>query len=83
MQKHIIRCWKRDFDKILLSKWKTTAWYESIDGPARQPTGNLPIPDGLGLWHWTEHELMVLVSGQYGQPIGQKFDLDPDLDPKW
>ena len=40
---------------------KTRAVYESIDGPAGQPSDNLPNSDRFGDFHWTITELTVRV----------------------
>jgi len=57
MQQHIIGCWKRDFDKILLTNSKTRALYECMDGPAGRPADNPPNSDRLGVYHQTVPEL--------------------------
>jgi len=54
-----------------------------MDGPAGQPADNLPISDGLGVYHQTLHDLMVQVYWQPGPALWQRFGLDPDPDPKW
>jgi hypothetical protein len=72
---------------ILISHYeqtaKTRALFESIDGPAGQPTDNLPNSYGLGVSRRTVPELTVQVNWRPGPPIWPLFGWDPDLDMKW
>jgi len=56
---------------------------ESIDGPAGRPADNPPNSDGLGGYPGTVPECAVRVYWRPGQPIWQRFCLDPDPDLKW
>jgi len=61
---------------------KTTALYESTNGPAGWPADNPPKSDGFGYLHWTVSELTVRVFWQPGPSIWQWLGSDLDPDPK-
>jgi len=83
MQKHCLGCWNAILIRYYSHTPKARAWIESMDEHAGWPTGDPPIPDWLGVYHWTVPELTVQVHWQPGLPIWQLFRLDPDPDPKW
>jgi len=83
MQYHIIGCWQRDFDKILFtnSNDKSLIWicWWTRWVTCWQP----PNPEELGVYHRIIPELSVQAYQQPEPLIWHRFDLDPDLDPKW
>jgi hypothetical protein len=83
MPQHIIGCWKRDFDKLLLTNCKNKYLYEPIHGPAGQCADNPPNPDCFNGYHPTLLELMVRVDWRPRPPMWQSYGCDPDSDPAW
>ena len=81
--KHIIGCWKRDSDKILLTHCKYTSLIWIYRWTAGRPAYNPPNWDRLGVYHGTVPEWAVRVDWRPGPPIWQRFGLDPDPDLKW
>jgi len=60
----------------------TWALYEPTDGPARQPTDNPPIWDGLWDVNPRVHQLTVRVYWTPGPPIWTGVGSDPYVEPK-